>query len=294
MTMRLRADVSVAAACANELGEGPLWDATRGALWWVDISRATLWCLTGQQAQHWVLPAMPACLGLHDSGKLWVVGRRDAGWFDPSDGQWTAAPPQGIDWSVMRFNDGRADAAGRFWAGTMDRRMQNPVGGLYQTGDGVQWQQHDSGVTLANGLGWSPDQRTMYFTDTPARRIVAYPFDVADGVIGAGRTLVHGGEGELAPDGLAVDADGGIWSAQFGLGCLHRYTPSGQLDQVIELPVSRPTSVAFGGADLRSLYITTATLGLTEAERAAEPLAGHTLVWSAEVSGQPEHAVRFS
>ncbi len=293
MTTVLRAEVDTAAACDNQLGEGPLWDGARGALWWVDIAQPSVWrCMDGQ-VQHWPLTALPACLGLHASARLWLVGRREVGWFDPEAGTFEPVPQQGVDFAAVRFNDGRADAAGRFWAGTMDRRMQSPVGGLHVNANGVQWRTQDQGVTLSNGLGWSPDQRTMYFTDTPSRCIFAYPFDVDDGVLGPRRVLVQGSEGAAAPDGLAVDADGGVWSAQFGLGCLHRYTPSGQLDRVVELPVSRPTSMAFGGADRRTLYITTATLGLSEAERAAQPLAGQLLVCHTDVSGQAEHTVRF-
>ena len=157
--------------------------------------------------------------------------------------------------------------------GTLDRALHNPVGHLYRLQD-ASLCSVAGGATLANGIGWSPDNRTMYFTDTHTGRIDAFDFDIESGAVRMRWPFVQVEKGVGGPDGLTVDAEGGVWSAQFGRGVIHRYLPDGRLHRVIELPVTQPTSCMFGGSDLRTLYITTARLGLDAAALEAQPWAG--------------------
>jgi sugar lactone lactonase YvrE len=146
----------------------------------------------------------------------------------------------------------------------------------------------DRGFTIANGIGWSPDDRTMYVTDTHARRIYRYDFDRATGRAANRQVFVEIEPGAGGPDGLTVDADGHVWSAQFDRGCIDRYRPDGRLESRIELPVQRPTSCTFGGADLDTLYVTSARMDLTPDALAAQPESGGLFALVPGVRGIPE------
>lgn len=251
----------VAVRAEAELGEGPTWDAATGRLLWIDIlgSRvhtydpATGRRTTRRTEQH--VGAVKPRAG----GGLVLNLRDGVGLLDPDGAfRWLHHEPV----PGRRANDAAVAPDGALWAGTM-RYDEAPGGGTLSrvTGDGSAEVVLDD-VAVSNGTGWSPDGRLMYYIDSPTRRVDV--FDYADGRVSGRRTLAEIEDGAGFPDGLTVDADGCVWVALWEGAAVRRYTPQGQLDRVIELPVQLVTACAFGGAGLSDLYITTARTGLSE------------------------------
>jgi sugar lactone lactonase YvrE len=191
----------------------------------------------------------------------------------------------------MRFNDGAVGPGGRFWAGTMNvnEDPEGTDGVLYRLDPDGSVQRMDDGFSLSNGLGWSPDRRTLYFTDTFRRAIYAYDYDPATGAVAGRRPWVEIPEGDGYPDGLTVDAEGGVWSARYGGWKVVRFDPQGRVDREVRLPVAHVTSCILGGPDLTDLYVTTAWEFLTAEQRAAQPQAGDLFRVRVEVPGLPEY-----
>ena len=233
------------------------------------------------------LPKLPASLALHPRAGVVVLFRRAFALLaaQGEELQWFDAPRAEHD--DERFNDCGVDAHGRLWVGTIDRHLNRPIGGLYCFDEHGAARKADAGLPLSNGIAWSPDWETLYFCETFNRCVYAYDFDLSRGVVSARRVLIELSAGHGTPDGLAVDAHGGLWVALFGAGAVHRYLPSGALDRTIRLPVSNPTSCTFGGSDLRTLYITTARYGLTDAQLRAEPHAGALFAVRVPEAGVP-------
>jgi sugar lactone lactonase YvrE len=271
------------------LGEGPVWCPQAQALWWVDIKAPAVrrWdSATGAQ-RSWTMPEAVGSLALRRSGGVLVALKSGFFFLDPDTGGIAPAAARHGEDADMRFNDGRCDRQGRFWAGTMCDTDRPLPGHLYRLdpATGVRAVLH--GIAIPNGLCWSPDGRTMYFTDSPTRTIVAFPYDPATGTLGERRVFATV-EGPGIPDGAIVDADGYMWSAEFGGGRITRYAPDGRVNRRLPVPVSQPTCCAFGGADLSTLFVTCSRLGLSEAALAAEPLAGAVLAYEPGVRGLPE------
>jgi L-arabinonolactonase len=197
------------------------------------------------------------------------------------------ALPHGWDLGEQRFNDAKVDSAGRLWIGTIDRKLHRAIGHLYRV-DARGPLAVAGGFALSNGMGWSPDGRSLFFAESFERLIHRFEFDPATGQAGPGSPLANLAGGAPKPDGITVDREGGIWCAIFGGGCVNRYLPDGRLDRSLRLPVSQPTSCMFGGPDLRTLFVTTASYGLSDAERAAQPLAGSLFAFDVGVQGRPE------
>ncbi|MGW6542324.1 SMP-30/gluconolactonase/LRE family protein [Streptomyces massasporeus] len=244
-----------------ELGEGPTWDAAAGRLLWIDILGSRLHTYdpaTGRRAVRRTEQHIGAVKPRAGGGL--VLNLRDGiGLLDPDGGfRWLHHEPV----PGRRANDAAVAPDGTLWTGTM-RYDEAPGGGTLSrvTADGSVDVVLDD-VAVSNGTGWSPDGRLMYYIDSPTRRIDV--FDHADGRITGRRTLVEIEESAGFPDGLTVDAEGCVWVALWQGSAVRRYTPDGELDRVIELPVPLVTACAFGGADLSDLYITTARVGLTE------------------------------
>ncbi|MFJ7111600.1 SMP-30/gluconolactonase/LRE family protein [Streptomyces albogriseolus] len=268
--MTLAFDVAVRAEA--ELGEGATWDPATGRLLWIDILGARVHTYdpatgrrTVRRTEQHVGAVKPRA-----GGGLVLNLRDGVGLIDPNDTfRWLHREPV----AGRRGNDAAVAPDGSLLAGTM--RYDEALGGgtlTRVTGDGEATVLLDD-VTVSNGTGWSPDGRLMYYIDTPTRRVDV--FDAGeDGTIGGRRPLAEIEEGAGFPDGLTVDADGCVWVALWDGGAVRRYTPDGELDRVIELPVPRVTCCAFGGPGLTDLYITTARVGLT----APHPLAGSLLV----------------
>lgn len=263
------------------LGEGPYWVPEDDCLLWVDIHRGQLhrtYFPSGETATM-DLDAISAAFPALAGGILTAGGSRLALHL-PAErgGQWTTRvvaevpSPAGV-----RFNDAAVDPAGRVWVGSMHVDETEPLGELYRLDAGGVLTTVLKGVTVSNGLGWSPDGTQMYYADSPVRRIDVLDYDPAVGEAFKRRVFADLSTFDGMPDGLTVDADGYVWVAMWGGGVLRRFAPDGTQDAVLPVPVSQPTSCAFGGPGLGDLYVTSARVGLTEDELGAQPLAGRLL-----------------
>jgi sugar lactone lactonase YvrE len=255
------------------LGECPLWDERTQTLWWVDILEPSLKKLDGGSLKTYPLPEAMGSFAFREPGGFVVAMKSGLYFFDTEKLALIAKPDSHLPQN--RFNDGRCDRDGRFWAGTMPEPMREPAGALYRLGADGKLARKRTGITVPNSLAWSPDGRTMYFADSPRRTIWAFDYDRASGEPSNERVFVTTEVG--FPDGSCMDADGCLWNAEYGGGRLVRYTPAGKIDRVIEVPVKNPTCCCFGGARLDMLYITTAAQRLTEAQLKEQPLAGSLL-----------------
>jgi sugar lactone lactonase YvrE len=266
-----------------------VWDVQEQAFYWVDIRSRLVrrYDWSTQRLQSWTLPEMVGSLAVRAQGGLLLAMQSSLSFFDPASAalQPVAAPEAGG--GSMRFNDGKCDRQGRFWAGTMNDVVREPSGTLYrldaQRGCVAQF----NGIRTPNSLAWSPDGRVMYFADSRSHVINAYPYDRTTGEIGAPKPFFSV-DPPAIPDGATVDADGCLWSALYGGSRVLRITPDGRVDRTIELPVLQPTSCQFVGPALDVLWITTARQRLTEEQLAQQPLAGALLAVEVGVKGLPE------
>jgi sugar lactone lactonase YvrE len=271
----------------NELGESPVWKPEEGALYWVDcVRRELLRNKPGEpDIKRWSLKRQPGSFAFCAASRVLLASRTGMGIFDLVTGLESNIDTGPFDPSKERFNDGKCDARGRFWTGTMDRALSQPVGSLYCIDHDLTVRRVDSEcVTLSNGIAWSPDSSTMYLCDSRPGRVLRYDFDLESGTVRNRRVFIEFSGQPGRPDGCAVDSEGGLWVAEIGAGRVARYDPSGRLERVVSLPVSRPTSVAFGGVRLDTLYITSM---VHEPTREQEPLAGALFVAHPGVSGVP-------
>lgn len=286
--------VETALEMTMSLGESPLWSVERQTLYWVDINRGAIYAWRPEAASRpdrLVLDEQVGCIALCEGGLLAATASGIVRLRLPFDGrpEPLAANPQWRAGSGNRFNDGRCDAAGRFWVGTLAADEQSPSAALYCVDRG-ELVRRRSRIAISNGLAFSPDGSWLYHTDSPTRCILRYPFDVDSGTLGEGEAWVDlealGLPG--VPDGAAVDREGGYWSALYGGGRLVRFSPAGELLASVELPCPHPTMVVFGGPGLRTLYVTTATQHLDAVGRRRWPAAGSLLSLAAPVAGLPE------
>jgi len=274
----------------TELGEAPYWCPEEKVIYWVDIDGKTILRLDPKSGDREVFP-QPYQFGC-------IVKRLGGGFIaGTSDGlvrldenlknPYVFSNPE-TGYPNNRFNDGKCDRYGRFWVGSTDIDETEPNGALYRvngSGDVVQVQKD---VIVSNGLGWSPDNAVMYFTDSGRQIIYAYDFDPLSGKIANRRTFARVDEVDGMPDGLTVDAEGYVWSAHWGGWRVTRYDPDGNIDRVIDMPVPQVTSVAFGGENLDRMFVTTARLSLSEAELSDAPLSGGLFVVETGAVGLPE------
>jgi sugar lactone lactonase YvrE len=263
------------------LGEGPYWVAEDDCLLWVDIPRGELHRTYFPSGETTTLAlenasaAFPAVGG----GILTAGGRKLTLHLPAERGEkWvTRIIAEVSPRDRLRFNDAGIDPAGRVWVGSMHLDETDPVGELYRLDAGSVLTRVLGGVTISNGMAWSPDGTRMYYADSPLRRLDVFDYDPATGNAFNRRPFADLSSFDGVPDGLTVDADGCLWVAFFGGGILARVTPDASADAILELPVTQPTSCAFGGPGMADLYVTTASIGLTDQEQAAQPLAGRLL-----------------
>jgi sugar lactone lactonase YvrE len=271
------------------LGESPVWDGAARALHWIDGRKPSINRFDPATAENRAVatPEPVHAIALTRSRRLLCAFEASLGYFDGETGalERLATPIAGVE---DNLNDGACDRAGRFWVGSKARDWVTPVGALFRCDPDGAVNRMDEGFQLSNGMGWSPDDRTMYFIDSAPREIYAYDFDLASGRIRNRRTLVRIASEHGLPDGMAVDAEGFLWVAQWNGGRVVRYDPEGAIARVIAIPVRRPTSLAFGGPELATLFITSGTMRMSEAELAAEPLAGSLFALETGVRGLPE------
>ncbi|MFC0385476.1 SMP-30/gluconolactonase/LRE family protein [Muricoccus vinaceus] len=248
------------AAPAAGTGESPVWDESLGRLWWVDIPAPALHRTdpaTGE-TETWTVPEPVGCLGLCRSGTLLLGLRSGIQRFDPKDGLlYRLAAPE-PDRPENRLNDGKVSPEGRFLVGSMnDTEEKSPTGALWRLDPGQRTCARLAGdITISNGLAWSPDGRTLWHSDTEAGVIWNWDYDPADGTVCNRREVCRPDAATGLPDGGAVDAEGGYWSAGVSAGRLNRWLPDGTLDRFVELPVRAPTMPCFGGPGLRTLFVT--------------------------------------
>ena len=289
-------DVRVAVAERSLVGESPMWHPREDVLYWCDIAgrRLNRFDPRRDALEHWDLETEPGCCAPRLDGTL-LLAMRDGLWrFDPRGGERKrlAAPP--YDTLAERFNDGKCDPQGRFWVGTI-HEPREPRAALYCF-DGAGLQRKAEGVTTSNGLAWSPDGRTMYWSDTRAHAIYAFDVDPGTGELSQRRIFAsfparqpgqdlddYGGR----PDGAAVDAEGCYWVAMFEGGRVLRLSPDGEVVREVLLPVRCATMPCFGGPDLKTMYITTARENRPACELERQPSAGCVLSLAVDVPGLP-------
>lgn len=283
-------DVRCLWEAAALLGEGPLWSPREAVLYWVDIKAPALhrYRPSDGDKTSWVMPEPIGWVIERSNGEGLIAGFKGRGFAFLTPGTMmaeTIGQPE-PDYPDNRFNDAKADNAGRVWAGTMDDNEREASGALYRLDPDLDWQRVDRGYVVTNGPAFSPDYRTLYHTDTFAGTI--YAFDLSpDGRLANKRVFVTMSEGDGYPDGMTCDAEGGLWVCQWNGWRLTRFTPEGAVDRVVEMPVSQVTSCAFGGPDFDRLYVTSAMIGLSEQQRADQPLAGGLFELDVGVKGLP-------
>ncbi len=279
----------VAFRCEDELGEGPVWDARGGELLWVDIIRKKIHAWRPAAGRHREFTAdqpVGAIVPRASGGAIAAIGQGFA-YVDLDDGEIHPFADLGLTDPSIRMNDAKCDRQGRFWAGTMSETLAEGAGALYRLDTDGTLALVVPGVTVSNGLDWSPDNATMYFIDTLRHGVDAFAFDAATGSVSNRRRLIDIDERDGLPDGLTVDADGYIWVALCFGSEVRRYAPDGRLDAVVRLPVTMATSCTFGGEGYRTLYITTGRSALSDTDRARQPLAGSVFATTPGVEGLP-------
>jgi sugar lactone lactonase YvrE len=275
----------------HRLGEGPHWDASRGRLSWVDIAGGALWVDQDGTERPLVLGEPLGVAVPHAEGG-WVCGLGRAVALVGDDG--TVLHRVELEPETVRMNDGKCDPRGRFFVGSKAHDNAAGAGSLWRLAlDGVVTKVLD-GLTISNGLGWSPDSTTMYVTDSAPGRVDAYDYDLATGELGRRRPFLALPPGEGSPDGLAVDATGDVWVALWGGGEVRRYSPAGEQTGAVRVSSSLVTSCAFVGPALTSLAITTAWDELSDEQRASEPDAGRRYLADVGVAGTAGEPCRVS
>ncbi len=273
----------------NELGEGVIWDASRGAAWWTDIEGRLIYRyqLAAKRLEYWPTPERLGCFALV-ADKEYLIAAFESGfaYFEPESGYMEKLHSVEQSIADTRLNDGRADRQGRFWAGSM---VENggpgaDAGSLYCLDRQLHCSKKIEGLSISNGLCWSPEATYMYHADTPKCRIDRYDFNSDTAELTNRITFAETPAG-ITPDGSTVDADGFLWNAQWGGSRVVRYSPQGEIDLILPLPVSQPTCVAFGGAELNLLFVTSAKQGLDSEALGQEPDAGNLFIYSTAITG---------
>jgi len=270
-----------------ELGEGPLWHPARGQLFWFDILGKRL--LT--EGQDRVFNRHVSAAGWVGQGTLLIATETDLMRLDLDTGAQDSVAPVEADNPLTRSNDGRADPWGGFWIGTMGKRAEPGAGAIYRYYRG-EVRRLFGQITIPNAICFLPDGGHAHFADTARGIVWRQPLSDTDGwPVGEPEIYLDHGEDGPHPDGAVVDADGNFWCAEWGSSRVRCYDPGGRVLQEVRLPVSQPSCPAFGGPDLRDLYITTAREHLSAAALAAEPLAGQVFIAEGMAQGQAEHEV---
>jgi sugar lactone lactonase YvrE len=285
MALCLEWPVRRAVDVRNVIGESPLWSGQEQALYWVDIPCGLVyrWHPRSGARFQWQMPSAVGSIGLRAGGGLVVALRTGIHFFDTTTGELTLVHQPERHLPANRLNDGKVSPEGRFWVGSMDDSAdKQPVASLYRLDADRSCHAAASGLRVSNGLAWSPDGRTMYHADSRAATIWRYAYEPATGAIGTREVFVRMQPEWGRPDGAAVDDEGCYWSCGVSAGRINRFSPKGELLAWVPMPVTHPTMPCFGGADGRSLYVTSLSEGLDD-----QAGAGAVFVVDVDVAGPP-------
>ena len=274
------------------LGEGPMWDSKEKKLYWLDIVEHSAHCLSIETNEHksWKMPGVIGALVLRASGGL-IVAVGDSIYsleLENNKLEKIVTLPS-ITHTELRFNDGKCDRLGRLWVGIADSKLENPQGGLFRIDADGTATQMEKGITISNGLGWSPDDKKFYYTDTLRHCVYQYDFDLASGLISNRRTFIQINPKDGFPDGLTIDSAGFMWLALWDGGKILRISPNGSIDREIKFPVERATSCIFGGENFQTLFVTSCSRSSSEEKALPEP-AGAIFSLELPIGGLPETA----
>lgn len=273
------------------LGEGPLWHPQRQTLFWFDILGKRMMARRGADVQEWQFDEHVSAAGWLDETRLFLASETAFWDFDLVTGQRQRICALDADNPLTRSNDGRADPWGGFWIGTMGHNHERGIAAIHRYFRGEVRQLFD-GITVSNAICFSPDRRFAYFTDTPSRKVMRVALEAASGWPSeAPEVFADLRTEKYFPDGAVTDAEGTLWIAIWGSGCVIALAPDGRLVRRIEVPARQPTCPAFGGPDFRDLYLTSARVGLTAEDDRAHPENGATFVLCDAGQGLPEPRV---
>ena len=281
------------------VGECPLWHPVQSAIFWVDINGKTVHRVHPASGKYsvWQMESEPSAIARDAAGDGLVVATRNGFvHLNTTDGAITPIVPAPYDTGKIRFNDGRVDPQGRFWVGTLYEPRTEALAEMYVLDKGQLRKAWSGGMTVSNGLAFSPDGTQMYHADTTSHRIDRYAFDGATGTVSDVQNFKQFSTDKASPgyggrpDGAAIDSEGCYWSAMIEGGRVVRYSPEGEVLQEITTPFRCPTMVAFGGPDLRTLYITSLSHGRSDAEKAEYPMTGKIVSVRVDVAGRTEPA----
>lgn len=287
--MNQTARLLIDSQCA--LGEGPIWHPGRQQLFFFDINNETLFAVTadGAFADSWMFNETVAAAAILDDDTLVLATDTGLKQFDLATGGMNRINEIEADNAQTRTNDSRVHPSGAFWIGTMDRGPEEaPIGAVYHYRAGVLTTLK-SGIAIPNATCFSPDGRIAYWTDTPSRRIMQCATDPATGMpVGEWTLFADVSDQPGYPDGAVIDSEGYLWNARWGGSCVVRHAPDGSVDRIIDVPVSQVTCPAFGGQDLKTLFITTANKTMSPEQLAAEKVAGGLFAIDLDIAGLPE------
>ena len=273
------------------IAESPVWCPEEQALYWTDIHKPAVNRLdpTTGASRSWAMSAPVGCLALRSGGGIITAGAFGFAFLDPETGAVEKLHDPEPDQPDSRLNDGRCDRRGRFWAGSMIETFDRAGGALYRFDPNRSCHRMVEGLTVSNGLAWSPDDRVMYHADTRQHVVFAYDYDIDTGAISGKRVFFETrSKSDGRPDGAAVDEEGCYWSARYDGWRVVRHAPDGREIQILEMPVSAPTMCAFGGENMDRLFVTSAAQRLAPEEKARQPHAGGLFVLEVDVRGLPE------
>lgn len=278
-TIDLQMDTVVEHKCL--LGEGPVWDAQRNMIYWVDILNGEIHEFSLEKKTHKTIPVhqMIGAVAICTNGNFIAALQNGFAFIDRISGKIKIIEDPESHLTGNRFNDGKCDPVGRFWAGTMPLKDEPNMGNVYSIKNDLKPAKKIEGVSISNGMAWSLDHQTFYYIDTPTLEITSYDYEKNTGHISNKRVVIKIAEEDGYPDGMTIDSEGMLWVAHWDGWQVTRWNPgSGEKLYSIKLPVSRVTSCTFGGEGLNDLYITSAKIGLTEDELKEQPLAGSLFV----------------
>ncbi|MFT3734448.1 MAG: SMP-30/gluconolactonase/LRE family protein [Rhodocyclaceae bacterium] len=265
---------------ADTCGESPFWSQVEQAWYWSDIpaGRIQRWHPASDHFDRWQLPEQTGCVVQREDGRLLIAGESGLFTLDTTSGNFNRILDVQFPTSGMRFNDGKCDRAGRLWVTSfMMASDKRPIGSLFRFDERGLVECIAGGFMTPNGMAFSPDNRTLYISDSHAdvRKVWAIDYDLASGSLGERRLFIDMHDFAGRPDGASIDAEGGYWVAGMDAGCIYRFTPSGQLDRIVELPVRHPTMPVFGGAAMDEVFVTSLKRGNIPVEQ--DPHAGKVL-----------------